>query len=198
MESLADVGRSAHDGLADLVSDRHGLAGQRRLIENGDPFHDRSVDRNHVALSHHYTIPRLDRVEVDLLEPAVTISDGAARHAGEQRGHLAAGAAFGETLEILPAGIHHRDHRGGEVFAEDQGREHRQRRNEVQAHIAVTQADDDLDQEGDENRSRGRGPYRPSPMLPSGEVQSEAEKEPARGPCGDNGRRDFRRSDTDR
>jgi hypothetical protein len=119
MEGLAGVGRSAHDGLADLVLDWHGFAGQRRLVENGDPFHDRSVDRNHVTLSHDHTIPRLDRVEVDLLEPTVTISDGAARHAGEQRGHLTAGAAFCETLEILPAGIHHRDHCGGEVFAED-------------------------------------------------------------------------------
>jgi hypothetical protein len=51
----------------------------------------------------------------------------------------------------------------------------------------MAQVDDDLDQESDENWNRGRGPYRTSPMLPSGELQREAENEPARGPCGDNG-----------
>ena len=141
MEGLAGIGRSAHDGIADLLLDRHGFAGQRRLVEHGDAFHDRSVDRHHVAFADHQPIARLDRLQVDLFEPAVPVSDGAARHAGEQRGHLAAGATLGKALEILPAGIHQRDHGGGEVFGKDQSRQHRERGDDIQAHVAAAQAD---------------------------------------------------------
>jgi hypothetical protein len=70
MEGLTDVGRAAHDAIADLLLDRHGFAGQGRLVENGQAFYDRSVDRHHIAFSNHEAIARLDHVQVDLLEPA--------------------------------------------------------------------------------------------------------------------------------
>ena len=64
----------------------------------------------------------------------------------------------------------------------DQGREHRERGDDVQADIAAAQADDDLDQEDDQHRHRGRSPYRAGPMLPSKEMRNDSENQPGRGP----------------
>jgi hypothetical protein len=44
LESLADVGRSTHDAIADLLLDGDGFAGQSRPIENGQASYDRPID----------------------------------------------------------------------------------------------------------------------------------------------------------
>src|SRR5215472_17871172 len=100
LESLADVGRSTHDAIADLLLDGDGFAGQGRLIENGQAFYDRPVDRDHIAFSNHEAIARLDHVQVDLLvEPAVPVADCGVRYPGEERRHLPACATLGKVLE---------------------------------------------------------------------------------------------------
>ena len=137
MEGFAGVRRSAHDVVADLLLYRHGFAGQGRLVEHRNAFHDRSVDRHHIALANDQAIARLDRLQRDFFEPAVPKSHRAPRHTGEERRHLPAGATLGEALEILPSGIHHRDHGGGEVFGEEKRRKHRECGDDVQAHVAA-------------------------------------------------------------
>jgi hypothetical protein len=106
MEGLTDVGRPAHDAIADLLLDGDGFAGQGRLIENGQAFYDRPVDWNHIAFSNHEAIARLDHVQVDLFESAIAVADRRVRYPGEERRHLPACATLGKVLEVLPAGIH--------------------------------------------------------------------------------------------
>ena len=182
MEGFAGIGRSAQDRIPHLPPHRHGFAGQRRLVEHGGAVHDRAIDRHDVAFADNETIARLDRLQRNLLQPAVPLSKGSTRHAGQQGRHLTAGATLGKALEILPARIHHRDDGRGQVFRKQKGREHGERGDDVQTHIAATQADDDLDHEDDKNRSRGRSPYRARPMLPSKEMRCESENQPGRGP----------------
>ena len=143
--------------LATLL-DRHGFAGQGGLVEDRHAVHDGAVDRDHVALPDEQPVARFDRVELDLFQPAVAVAHGRARHAGKQRGHVAAGAPLGKTLQILPARIHQRDDDGREMFAEDQRRQHRKRRDDIEADIAPPQADDDLVKENQQDRYRGGGP----------------------------------------
>jgi len=186
MEGFTGISRPAQDRIPDLLLDRHGFARQRRLVEHGDAIHDRSIDRHHVAFADNEAIARLDRLEGNLLEPAVPLSEGATRYPGQQRRHLTVCATLGKALEILPARIHHCHHDRGEVFCKDKGCQHGKRRNDIQAHIAATQADEDLDQEDNENRDRGRNPNRASQMLPSGKVRCESEGQPGRGPYNEN------------
>jgi hypothetical protein len=162
-----------------------GFAGQGRLIENGQAFYDRPVDRDHIAFPNHETIAGLDHVQVDLFEPAVALADRRVRNSGEERRHLPACATLGKVLEVLPAGIHQSDHDGGEVFGKDQRRQHRQRGHDIQPDIAAAQADDDLRHKGEQDRNRSGGPYRGSPMPPSGKLRREADGEAGRGPCDD-------------
>ena len=182
MEGFAGIGRSAQDRIPHLPPHRHGFAGQRRLVEHGGAVHDRAIDRHDVAFADNETIARLDRLQRNLLQPAVPLSEGSTRHAGQQGRHLTAGATLGKALEILTARIHHRDDGRGQVFRKQKGCEHGERGDDVQTDIAATQADDDLDHEDDKNRSRGRSPYRARPMLPSKEMRCESENQPGRGP----------------
>src|SRR6266511_5334531 len=115
MEGLTDVGRAAHDAIADLLLDRHGFAGQGRLVENGQAFYDRSVDRHHIAFSNHEAIARLDHVQVDLLEPAGSVADRGVRYPAEESRHFTACATLDKVFKILPDGIHQSDHDGSEV-----------------------------------------------------------------------------------
>ena len=185
MESLADVGRPAHDAIADLLLDGDGFAGQGRLIENGQAFYDRPVDRDHIAFSNHEAIARLDHVQVDLFESAVAVADRRVRYPGKQRRHFPACATLGKVFEVLPAGVHQSDHDGGEVFGKDQRRQHRQRGHDIQADIAASQADDDLRHEREQDRNRSDSPYRASPMRPSEKLPREPNDEAGRRPCDD-------------
>ena len=187
LECLAGIHRSAHDGIARLLLHRHRFAGQRRLVEHREPFGDRAVDRHHVALAHHQPVAGLDRRERNLFQRAIAVAHGAAGHAGEQRGHLAAGATLGEALQVLPAGIHQGDHGGGEIFAECERRDHRQRGDDIRADIATAQADDDLDQEDGEHRERGDRPDRSRATRPAGQ-QGHESHEQAGGRPGDHDR----------
>ena len=186
MEGLADVGRPAHDAVADLLLDGDGFAGQGRLIENGQAFYDRPVDRDHIAFPNHEAIAGLDHVQVDLFEPAVALADRRVRNSGEERRHLPACATLGKVLEVLPAGIHQSDHDGGEVFGKDQRRQHRQCGHDIQADIATAQADDDLRHEREQDRNRSRGPYRAGPMHRSGKLRREADDKAGCRPGNDN------------
>jgi hypothetical protein len=185
MEGLADIGRSAHDAIADRLLDRHGFAGQSRLIEDGQALYDRPIDWNDVTFSHHEAIARFDRVQAHVFEPAVSVSHSAARYAGEKRRHFTACTTLGKALEVLPARVHQGNHDGSEVFGKDQRREHRQRGHDIQAHVAAAQADDDLRRESDQDRDRSRGPYRASPIHPSGKLRHETDNKAGRRPCDD-------------
>ena len=110
---------------------------------------------------------------------------GGARHAGEQRGHLATGAPLGKALQILPARIHQRDDDGGEVFGEDERGEHRERGDDIQPDIAAAQADDDLDQQDEQDRDRGENPDAARPVTPSGKLRDDTGKEARRRQCDD-------------
>jgi hypothetical protein len=177
MEGFPGIARAAHDEVADLLLHRHRFTGQRRLVENGQAFRDLAVNGDHVALADHQPVARLDHVEVDLFQLTVAVPDGAARNARQQRRHLVPGAALGEALEVLAAGIHERDDRRRKVFGKQQRREHRQRCNDVEADIAAPQADDDFDREQRQHRDSRNGPDRAGPLWPTKSVRQNAEDE---------------------
>ena len=179
MERFAGIGRPAQNWIPTFRRTGMDSPVTCRLVEHGGAVRDRAIDRHHVAFADHETIARLDRLQRNLLQPAVALSKGSTRHAGQQRRHLTAGATLGEALEILPARIHHRDDGRGQVFRKHKSREHGERGDDVQTHIAATQSGDDLGHEDDKSRRRGRSPYRSGPMFPSEEMRCEF-PEPAR------------------
>ena len=158
VEGLAGIGRTAHQRLAGRVLDGERLAGQCRLVHHGDVVDDGTVDGDDIALADEKPVARRHDVEGDLLQPGGTVAHGGAGHARKQRGHLPAGVTLGEILEVLAAGVHQRNHRRGEVFAEGDRSRHRQGGDDVEADVAAPEADDDLDQQEGEDRERRSGP----------------------------------------
>ena len=57
-----------------------------------------SIDRHHVALPDQEAVARHDGVEGDFHERAVAQAGRGARHAGQERAHLAPGAPFGKAF----------------------------------------------------------------------------------------------------
>ena len=64
----------------------------------------------------------------DLFEAAVRVAVGRARHAREERRHLAPRAPLGIAFEELAAGIHQRHDDAGERLAEGERGAHRRAR----------------------------------------------------------------------
>jgi hypothetical protein len=85
----------------------------------------------------------------------------ALRGTREERRHLTAGAAFGEALEYCPP-----EYITATTAAARYSPKTRARASKApqrsQAHVAVAQADDYLDQESDENRNGRRGHIGPA------------------------------------
>jgi hypothetical protein len=124
---------------------RQGLARQRRGVDEGRLGGHRAVHRHHVALPDQQAVAGRDLVEGHVLQPAVAVPGRRPGNTGQKILHRAPGAALGEGLEEGAAGIHHRDDRRGEGLAEDQRRRHRQRGDDIEAHLAGAQAAQDLD-----------------------------------------------------
>jgi hypothetical protein len=186
MEGLADISRSAHDAFVELLLDRHRFAGQGCLIENGQPFDNCPVDRDHVPFADDEAIARFDRVQTDLFKPAVFVAHRATRYAGEKSRHFTACTTLGEALEVLSARVHQRDHDGGEVFGKDERSEHRERGHDVQPHVAAAQTENDLHHESDQDRDSSRGPNRTCPRRLSEKMRQKAEHQANRRQCDDN------------
>ena len=117
----------------------------------------------------------------------VAVAHGGARHPGEQRGHVAAGALLGEAFQVLAAGIHQRDDGRGERLPDQKGGGHRQRGDDVEADIAAPQAGRDLGQEGEQDGDSGDGPDRIRPGAEPGERRHQPSREPERGEAGEEG-----------
>jgi hypothetical protein len=133
-----------------------------------EPAADRAVDGNDVAAADEQTLAGNNRLDRDIFKLAVAMADRAARHPRQQRRHFAARAPFGKTFEILTAGIHQRDDDCRQFLAEDQGRGHRQRGDNIEPDIALAQAGDDL---GDERQQHRNGERRPDPFRPTGKLR---------------------------
>ena len=117
VEGVADIGRAAHDRFAGALLDGQRFAGQRRLVEHRHALGHRAVDRHHVALAHQQPVAGHDLLERHLLQRVVAVAQRRARHPGKQRGHVAPRPLLGEAFQVLAAGIHQRDDRGGERLA---------------------------------------------------------------------------------
>ena len=113
----------------------------------------------------------------DLLKPAVPMAEGCPRHARQKRRHLAVGAALGEALQVLPAGIHQGHDDGGKVLPEHERAGHGEGGNDVEADIPAPQAGNDLDEQGAQDRNGRRGPDRPGPLPAPGNTHSEAQQQ---------------------
>ena len=150
---------------------------QCRLIEHRKAAADGTVNRNDVSSSHQEAIARFDRVQINLLERAVAVADRGAWRARQERRHFAARMTLGETLEILAAGIHQRDDRGGQVLAEYQSGRHRQCCNDIEADIAATQTRDDLNDQHNQHRRRAGGPDPPGPRAAPDRQKDKAESQ---------------------
>jgi hypothetical protein len=147
VEGLARVGRSAHRLAARREADGERFPSERRGVREGRGREDGAVHRDHVPLPDQEPVARHDVVEGHLLETTVPVAGRGARHAREKVVHLAPGPALCEALEESAARVHHGDDRGRQRLAEDQRRRHRQRRHDVEAHLAATEAAQDLDHE---------------------------------------------------
>jgi hypothetical protein len=137
-------------------------------------------NRHHVALPHQQPVARHDQIERDLVQPAVPVPHGGARHPRQQGGHLAPGRPLGIALQVLPAGIHQRHDGGGEGLADQQRPGHRQRGDDVEAEVAAAQAGDDLRQERQQHRHGDGRPDRRRPGAKPGELDGEAGREAER------------------
>ena len=151
------------------------FARQCRLIEDRKTAVQRPVDRNDVASSYQKTIARCDHVKIDLLKRIVAVPDRSSWRAGQKRSHFPSRMTLGEALEILSAGIHQRDNRSGQLFAEHQRGGHRQRRNDVETDIAAAQTCDDLNDQHQiaPGRRKQPRPIRTTRRVRSTERQSQ-------------------------
>ena len=148
IEGLADIGRAAHARPRPVgIFTGSDSPVSADWSSTADALGHRAVDRHHVAPADQQPVAGLEQFEGDLLQLAVPVPDGRARHPRQQRGHLATGRLLGEALEVLAAAIHQGHDGRGEALAEDQRRCHRQGRDDVEPDIAAPQAGHNLDEE---------------------------------------------------
>jgi len=178
-----DVGRAAHDRRAGLLLDRHGFAGQSRLVQHRHTLGNDSVHRNDVALPDKQTVSGLDSFELNRFESVSPVSHGSSRYAGQEGRHLAASATLGKILQILPSRVHERDDHGSEMLAKYEGCQHGEGGNDVEADIAPTQADRDFDEENDQNRNRCSGPDPAGPLRLPEQLSRNANEKGGRRQC---------------
>lgn len=88
----------------------------------------------------------------------VAISHGGKSDATEKRRHFAACPSFGKGFKQLAARIHQRHDIACEGFTENEGRRHRQRRNDIEPDIATAQRGDDLREQCEQNWKRSECP----------------------------------------
>ena len=174
IEGVADIGRAAQHRLAAALLHRQRLAGERRLVEHRHPFDHRAVDRHHVALADQQPVAGHNEIERDLLEPAVPVPHGAARHPRQQGGHLAPGGPLGIALQVLAAGIHQGDDGRGQALADQERPAHREGGDDVEPEVAAAQAGDDLRQQRQQDRDSDRGPDRRRPGAEPSELNGKA------------------------
>ena len=163
------------------------------MIKHRNAADDRSVDRHNVASPYQQTIARFDKIQINLFKCIVALSDSCSWRSGQESRHFAASAALREALEVLPAGIHQRDHGRGQIFPEHQGGGHRQRCDDVEAYIATAQAGDDLDDQHQEHRPGASSPDPSRPRALSDCCKSKPSANPTAGNAIKKGRR--RKSD---
>ncbi len=171
--SRADVHCSADHSLTGCLLHGQRLACEGRLVEDGHPLHH-TIHRHHVPLADEQTIVRLNGVERDLLEPAVSMAEGRSRHAREQSRHLAAGATLGEALQVLSARIHQGHDHCSQVLPEDQGAGHGESRDDVETHFSPPETRDDFAKQGAQHRNRRGSPDDPRPRLAPGQSRDES------------------------
>ena len=105
---------------------------------------------------------------------SVPVAIGGARHASQERRHLATGTALGKTLQILPTRIHETHDDGRELLPEHKGPGHREGGNDIQAHIAAPQACYDLDEQCAQDRHGRSGPDHAGPLPISDNTRPKA------------------------
>ena len=110
-EPPAGVDRGAGDVVAGLLLDRHGLAGQQRLVDRASTLLDDPVGRDLLAGAHDEAVAGLELLDRDAALGAGGIEPGDVLGAQlEQPGQRGAGAPLGARLEV-PAGEDEHRHR---------------------------------------------------------------------------------------
>ena len=177
IEGIAGIRHAAHHRLASTALDGNRLSRQCRLVKDSDPFGDKPVDWNDVALPDEQAIPGFDGVEPDLLKPTVPMAEGCPRHASQERRHRTVGAALGEALQVLPTGVHQGHDDGGKVLPKHERADHGEGGNDVEAYIPAPQAGNDLNEQGAQDRNGRRAPDRPGPLPAPGGTYAEAQQQ---------------------
>ena len=144
---------------------RQGTACQGRLVENCAARLDDAVDRHDIALADQQPVARRDLADRDALELRTGVAKCGLRRARKERGHLVPGAASGNALQELPAGIHQADNIPGQRNAECQRCAHGQRGDDVQPDLPMAQRDDDFEFEHCKGSHRADGPRRPCELT---------------------------------
>ncbi len=168
LKTLAGIDGSAVHGFAGLAQHRQGLTGQHRLVDRGRAADDDAVDRDHFAGAHQHGVANCNGVDRHVVDSVVAAAMRDARCAINQRGEVALGAGDRKILQNVAAGIHHRDHDAGEIFAEHEACRHRHEGNGIDAGAASEEIADHRDEEPERNRRSPRGPD------PAGEIGAAA------------------------
>ncbi|MCB8840162.1 hypothetical protein [Aurantimonas sp. VKM B-3413] len=96
------------------------------------------------------------------------------RHAAEQRREFAPGPPLRKGFQRPAAGRHQGDHDACQILVEQEGAAHGESRDDVEAELAASEADQDLSQEMDEHEHGSRGPPRRVKSRTIGEPEEPA------------------------
>ena len=114
-QAAARVDGRAGDVVAGLLLDRHGLAGQQRLVDRAGALLDDAVGRDLLAGAHDEAVADGELLDRHAPLGAVGVEDRDVLGAElEQRGQRGAGAALGARLEVA-AGEDEHGHRGRDL-----------------------------------------------------------------------------------
>ncbi len=140
IEGFASVDRAAPDGLTGRALDGQGFAGHARLVEDGEPSHDHTVDGDGVT--------RPDQQHVALRDSGDRLGDqlGAvipadlARLAPDHGLQVPTGPGTGDGFQRPSGGQHGGDQGAGEILAHREGADQSQQGHHVDAHLAMAQS----------------------------------------------------------
>ncbi|HEU0278108.1 MAG TPA: hypothetical protein VFQ95_09840 [Rhodanobacteraceae bacterium] len=158
VEGIAGVHRAAAQQRAAMIGVRHGLAGQRRLVEHRPVDREPSIHRDHLAVPHQQAVARLHCVDRKLRQRVIAVHLNRARRARHQCRHRTPGAPLGKAFQQIAGRQHQRDHACGEALVQRQRARNRQQRQQIQPGLTPPQRHQHPPSRQDRRGRAGRNP----------------------------------------